>query len=189
LHLYHRLFGLNWVALRLSNPYGIRQDPISVQGVIAVFAARMLQQKPVVIWGIGDTTRDFINVRDVADLFYKAMNSEANGVFNVGSGVGVSINALLAIMSSQLGVVPVIVREPPRKVDVPAIVLDCERARKTFSWAPRVSLEEGIIEVGDWLRGDVIDSANNSGALAWQTKGEETCKSEVRLQESIHFIR
>lgn len=156
LYLYHHLFGLQYIALRISNPYGVRQDPTSAQGIISVFAARLLENKPLTIWGNGGIVRDFINVKDVADLFYKALITEAVGVFNAGSEVGVTINDLLAIIPSQLGIEPTINREPPRKVDVPAIILDCAKAKAAFDWQPHLSLEEGIAELTNWLRAEVI---------------------------------
>jgi UDP-glucose 4-epimerase len=156
LELYHHLHGLNYVSLRISNPYGPRQDPNGVQGVVSVFAAKMLQHKPLTIWGKGDTVRDFIHVRDVARLFYLAMQSEAQGVYNAGSGVGVSINDLIAMMSVELGVIPNIIRMDSRKCDVPTTVLSCRKARNAFGWQPQISMEQGIREVGTWLSSGII---------------------------------
>jgi UDP-glucose 4-epimerase len=159
LYVYHQLFGLQYVVLRMSNPYGPRQDPNSIQGAIPVFAARMLQEKYLTIWGDGEIVRDFVHVKDVVKLFYCALTQGASGVFNAGSGVGVSVNKLLALMASRLHVEPKIVREPPRKFDVPAIVLNNEKAKKAFSWEPRIPLEHGVWEVGNWLCTDVLGSS------------------------------
>jgi UDP-glucose 4-epimerase len=156
LELYHHLHGLNYVSLRISNPYGPRQDPNGVQGVISVFAAKMLQHKPLTVWGKGDTVRDFIHVRDIARLFYLAMLSTEQGVFNAGSGAGLSINDLIAMMSIELGVIPNIIRLDARKCDVPATVLSCRKAKQTFGWQPQISMEEGIREVGAWLSSGII---------------------------------
>jgi UDP-glucose 4-epimerase len=158
LYLYHHLFGLQYVSLRLANPYGIRQDPTSAQGIISVFAARILQKKPLTVWGDGRTIRDFIHIRDVAELYYRVLSSEVMGVFNVGSGVGVTINDLLKIIPAQLGLEPTIIHEAPRRVDVPAIILDCARAKAAFLWDPQVSLEKGIAELAKWLRAQGIDT-------------------------------
>jgi UDP-glucose 4-epimerase len=160
LDLYHRLHGLNYVVLRISNPYGTRQDPNGVQGVVAVFAARMLQHKPLTLWGSGDTVRDFIHVRDLARLFYMAVASKEQGIFNAGSGVGVSINELIAIMSSEFGVMPNIIRRPSRNCDVPATVLSCRKAKRTFGWEPRINMEQGIREVGAWLSSEILPASH-----------------------------
>lgn len=156
LDLYQHLHGLKYVVLRISNPYGTRQDPNGVQGVIAVFAAKMLQHKPLTLWGSGDTIRDFIHVRDLARLFYMAVVSTEQGIFNAGSGVGVSIKELIALMSSELGVMPNIVRLPSRKCDVPATVLSCRKAKQTFGWEPRITMQQGIREVGAWLSSGIL---------------------------------
>jgi UDP-glucose 4-epimerase len=151
LELYHSLHGLNYVSLRISNPYGPGQDPNRKQGVIGVFAAKMLQQMPITLWGKGDTVRDFVHVRDIARLFYLAMNSSEQGVFNAGSGAGVSINDLIGMMSTELGVIPNIIRREARGSDVPATVLSCRKVKQSFGWVPQIPLDEGIREVGAWL--------------------------------------
>jgi UDP-glucose 4-epimerase len=155
LELYHGLHGLNYISLRISNPYGPRQDPNGKQGVISVFAAKMLQNEPLTMWGKGDTVRDFVHVRDIARLFYLAMISKEQGVFNAGSGVGVSINDLIGMMSIELGVIPNIIRLEARKCDVPATVLSCRKARHTFGWVPQIPMEQGIREVGAWLSNEI----------------------------------
>jgi UDP-glucose 4-epimerase len=166
LYLYHHLFGLQYVSLRMANPYGIRQDPMSAQGIISVLSARMLQKKPLTIWGDGSTIRDFIHIRDVAELFYKVLRSEVLGVFNVGSGIGVTINDLLTIIPSQLGLEPTIIREPPRNVDVPATILDCAKAKAAFLWDPQISLVKGIVELANWLSAEVIDAGAIEGKVS-----------------------
>jgi UDP-glucose 4-epimerase len=152
LQCFHHLHGLPYVVLRLANVYGVRQDPRISQGAVGVFLWRMIQRQPVTLWGDGTVVRDFIHVSDVARLCSRALHSDANGVFNVGSGVGVSMNELLQLMADRLRLAPDIVREPPRRLDVPAVVLKTDKARGTFSWRPQVGLREGISEVAEWLQ-------------------------------------
>lgn len=163
LHCFHVLYGLQYVALRVSNAYGIRQNPASQQGAIPVFMQRVLRGEPVRLWGTGNVVRDFVAVRDVAALCVTAMLSEENGVFNVGSGAGVSINELLEEIASVAGKEATVLREPSRSFDVPAIVLDCEKARTAFGWSPRIGLKEGLSEMAEWLRleGDRLTSASS----------------------------
>jgi UDP-glucose 4-epimerase len=155
LELYRVMHGLSYVSLRISNPYGPRQNPNGKQGVISVFAAKMLQEQPLTLWGKGDTVRDFVHVRDIARLFYLAMISKEEGVFNAGSGVGISINELIGMMSIELGVMPNIIPLEARRCDVPATVLSCRKARQSFGWAPQIPIEQGIREVGDWLSAEI----------------------------------
>ena len=161
LELYHCLHGLNYVSLRISNPYGPGQDPDRKQGVIAVFAAKMLQHMPITLWGKGDSVRDFVHVRDIARLFYLAMTSKEQGVFNAGSGMGVSINDLIGMMSAELNVIPNIIRLPARDSDVPATVLSCRKVKQSFGWVPQISIEEGIREMGVWLAEEVLTASKS----------------------------
>ena len=71
LEYYHRVHGLQYVALRYANVYRPRQDPHGEAGVVAIFAGRLLDRQPVVIFGDGSQTRDFVFVEDVADAFVR----------------------------------------------------------------------------------------------------------------------
>jgi UDP-glucose 4-epimerase len=152
LNLYNRLSGLATIILRIANPYGVRQSPDSVQGVVPVFIGKMIQGKPLTVWGNGSVVRDFLDVRDVARLFVLALKSEVTGVFNVGSGIGTSINELLELLSLHLGVKPQISRQHSRTFDVQTVILDCRKAKSVYSWEPRITLAEGLTEVSHWLK-------------------------------------
>jgi UDP-glucose 4-epimerase len=152
LQCFHHLYGLPYAVLRLANVYGVRQDPRSSQGAVAVFLWRMIQRQPLTLWGDGTVVRDFIHVSDVARLCSRALHSDTNGVFNVGSGIGVTMNELLQLMADRLCLAPNIVREPGRRLDVPAVVLQCDKAKRMFSWQLQVGLNEGVGEVAEWLQ-------------------------------------
>ncbi len=144
--------GIGAVIVRPSNPYGIRQSPLGAQGVIPIFAWRILHQQPITIWGDGNAVRDYIEVRDVASFCTMAAMQECSGVFNLGSGVGVSTTGLVDALAATLQMTPIIQREPTRKFDLPAIVLDSTRARQQFNWNPETNLSTGLVAVVDWLR-------------------------------------
>ena len=156
LSLYHHLYGLPYAALRLSNPYGVRQDPDSIQGIIPIFISLVLRNKPLTIWGDGSTVRDYVHIRDVAQLSLAALNSSESGVFNVGSGVGLSVNELIDRISTTLSVSPVVQIKPGRAFDVPSVVLDCSEAQRRFQWKPQCDLNRGIAEIADWLQINVL---------------------------------
>jgi UDP-glucose 4-epimerase len=147
---YH--FGIGAVIVRPSNPYGIRQSPLGVQGAIPIFAWRILHRQPITIWGAGDAVRDYIDVKDVASFCSMAATRECSGIFNLGSGVGVSTLELVDRLAETLQIAPIVQREPARKFDVPAIVLDSTRAKRQFNWNPQTNLRTGVIEVCAWLR-------------------------------------
>lgn len=150
LHLYRHLHGLNYVVLRAANPYGPGQNPFSGQGVVANFVHKMYTGQQLEVWGNGDTVRDYFHVRDLADLTRRALCSEEVGVFNAGSGVGMSINHLINVLRSTLGMTVEVTYRPARGLDVPAIVLDSSAAFKTFGWRALTSLETGIREYESW---------------------------------------
>lgn len=150
--------GIGAVIVRPSNPYGVRQSPLGVQGVIPIFAWRILHHQPITIWGDGDAVRDYVGVKDVASFCSMAAIRECSGVFNLGSGVGVSTTGLVDALAETLQMTPLIHREPARKFDLPAIVLDSTRARQQFNWTPQTSLGTGLIEVAEWLRQLPLDS-------------------------------
>ena len=82
LHLYHRLHGLNYSVLRVSNAFGERQRPTASQGAVTVFLDRALRGEAIVIWGDGSVVRDYVYVRDVADAFCRAARHVGTPVFS-----------------------------------------------------------------------------------------------------------
>lgn len=150
LYLYRHLHGLNYVVLRAANPYGPGQNPLSGQGIVANFIHKMHRGQALEVWGDGETVRDYFHVRDLADLSQRALLSTAVGVFNAGSGVGLSINQLIEVMQRTLGVSADVVYQPARGLDVPAIVLDSSAAFTTFGWRAQTGLEAGIREYASW---------------------------------------
>jgi len=151
LHMFHHLHGLEYCVLRASNPYGERQGHTGVQGVIGTFSAKILAGDPIEIWGDGSVVRDFIYVGDLVGLNTKACMSSHNGVFNVGSGEGYSVNQIIEVLKS-VSVRPVQVNyRDSRSYDVPRVVLDISSAQSSFDWHPVVDLEKGIKLGWSWL--------------------------------------
>lgn len=151
LQLFHALHGLKYHVLRLSNPYGPRQDPTKKQGAASVFMYKMLKGKEIAVWGDGGVVRDFIYASDFSKACLLAVESENVGVINVGSGVGVSINELIAATERVVGLAANINYLPSRGFDVPRVVLDCAKANEQLGWQPRVGLEEGLLKMRDWV--------------------------------------
>jgi UDP-glucose 4-epimerase len=134
LQLYNKLYDMENIILRISNPYGKGQNPASGVGVITTFAQMILDYKPITLYGDGSNKRDFINIDYVAEAFYKAAywNFDKNvvPVFNVGSGVGLSLNDIIEIISNTLGEKPIINYLPSRDFDVKENVLNMEKSKK-----------------------------------------------------------
>jgi UDP-glucose 4-epimerase len=152
LHIFERMHGIKAIILRVANPYGERQRIETAQGAVGVFLHHALKGMPIDIWGDGSVTRDYIHVSDVADAFVKALNyTGKERVFNISSGVGVSLNDLIGMLESTLGKAIERHHLPSRIFDVPINILSNSLARKEFSWAPVVDMKEGIKRTANWV--------------------------------------
>lgn len=145
MQLFHKMYGMPIVVLRISNPYGPGQVPFRGQGVISTFIASTLLNKKIQIWGDGKSIRDYIYIEDVAEAFEAAIEYEGNQyVFNVGSSEGVSVNDILKVIESELGITASIEYTNEGSSDVEVNILSCEKAKRGLGWSPKVSIHSGI---------------------------------------------
>jgi UDP-glucose 4-epimerase len=145
LRVYHELYGLPVVALRYFNVFGPRQSFNQYAGVISVFINRALAGEPLVIFGDGKQTRDFIYVKDVvkANLLV-AESRKANGrVFNVATGKQTSVLELAMKIIEITGATSSIIFDKPRPGDIRHSLADISEIRK-LGFEPEFSLEEGL---------------------------------------------
>lgn len=152
LQMYKHLYGIDYIALRVSNPYGSRQSQAGIQGVIASFMSKIIKNENIEIWGDGTIIRDFIHVNDLAKLCVLSGDSYKTGVFNVGSGCGNSIKDIVAALKIVCGkelVKPCYTSQ--RSYDVPQIVLDIDKIQSNFLWRPKIELMEGIERTWAWM--------------------------------------
>lgn len=139
------LYDLPTVSLRYFNVYGARQDPASdYAAVIPRFIANLREGKPPVIFGDGTQTRDFVYVKDVVRANILAMEGDAEGIYNIGSGRETSINELATILMGLLGFRGQPVHSGGRPGDVRHSVADISRARSLLGWEPAFNLEAGL---------------------------------------------
>jgi len=148
--LYWQLYGLETVCLRYFNVYGPRQNPDSpYSGVISIFSKRLAENKPIIVYGDGNQTRDFVNVKDVvAANLLAAESDEAIGrAINIGSGKSVSINKLAETMQKAAGRKATVGHEEARPGDIRHSVADIGLAKKTLGFKPQIALEDGLKEL------------------------------------------
>jgi UDP-glucose 4-epimerase len=152
LYYYRKVRGLEYVALRYSNVFGPRQDPHGEAGVVAIFCNRLLGGEVLTIFGDGEQTRDYVFVRDVvsANMFVSdAPMPEGEGLdsraFNVGTGVGTSVNRLADVLEVVAGGAAGREHRPERPGEVRQSTLDAGLLRSR-GWAPAFTLEEGLRE-------------------------------------------
>lgn len=153
---YAKLYRIEAVCLRYFNVYGPNQRFDAYGNVIPIFAFKMLRGEPLTIFGDGEQTRDFINVRDVVRANIKAAQAEGvSGAFNLGSAGRITINRLVELLKEGSGIEPVVGYGPLRPGDVRHSLADISAARKAFGFEPEVSLEEGLKEYMDWVKEEV----------------------------------
>jgi dTDP-L-rhamnose 4-epimerase len=155
-----RAYGIDTVALRFFNIFGTRQalsNPYT--GVLAIFASRFLNNNSPLVNEDGEQRRDFVHVRDVAQACRLALEvPEAAGeVFNIGSGRNYSVLEIAGRMARALGkkhIEPEIVGRC-RVGDIRNCFADISRAENVLGYQPRISLEEGLVELAGWLEGQI----------------------------------
>jgi UDP-glucose 4-epimerase len=151
---YAKLYPMECVALRYFNVYGPHQRYDAYGNVIPIFAHRALHGEPITIYGDGEQTRDFVNVRDVAAAnLAAARTAGVSGAFNVASGTRITINRLAQLVVAASGASGGVVHGHPRKGDVRHSLADISAAREAFGYAPSVTLEIGLPEYMTWCRG------------------------------------
>jgi UDP-glucose 4-epimerase len=153
LHLGSVLHGLDYCVLRAANAYGERQRTDTAQGAVTVFLERALRGETITIWGDGSAVRDYIYVGDVVAALVKALAYRGpTKTFNIGTGVGVSLNQLVQEIGAVLGRAPAVEYAAARQFDVPANVLDSSLALQVLGWRAEMPLAEGIRRTCNWLR-------------------------------------
>jgi dTDP-L-rhamnose 4-epimerase len=155
-----RAYGIPTVALRFFNVYGTRQalsNPYT--GVLAIFAARYLNDRPPLVNEDGLQRRDFVSVHDVAQACVKALEARevVGQAVNVGSGASFTVREVAAKLARVLGkgeLEPQITAKY-RMGDIRHCFADITRARALLGYDPRVEFEDGLLELADWLAGQV----------------------------------
>jgi UDP-glucose 4-epimerase len=143
----------NTTIVRPSNVYGPGQPFLTGFGVVRTMLEHVHRGTVMEIWGDGTSIRDFLYIDDMVNALTRLIDiAHDNNTYNVGSGIGYSLNQLMEIINSVCGKkVPAIYR-PSRKTDVKTIILDSTRFMKNTKWAPLVSLEQGIELTWKWLK-------------------------------------
>jgi dTDP-L-rhamnose 4-epimerase len=150
-------YGIEWVALRLFNVYGPGQalsNPYT--GVLAIFAARLLNGKPPQVFEDGCQRRDFVHVSDVALAFLKAleMPEAAGGVFNIGSGRAVTVREIAEQMAAAMNrpdLAPEVLGKA-RAGDIRHCFADISVARERLGFEARHDLAQGMRALAEWVR-------------------------------------
>lgn len=144
--IFQKEHGLKTVILRLFNVYGSRQALGDYSGVITQFVERVIRELPLIVYGDGCQTRDFVHVWDVADTVLKTLkNGNGEGeVFNIAFGKSTSLNELAKTVLKLADANLDIIYEKPRPADLKHSFADISKARKLLGYRPKIPLENGL---------------------------------------------
>jgi UDP-glucose 4-epimerase len=150
--VFSELYGLRTVSLRYFNVFGPRQDPKSeYAAVIPRFITRLFEGMPPVIFGDGEQTRDFTFVKDVVAANILAMESDAQGVFNIACGRRTSLNELADRITAISGMNLRPIYDAPRPGDIRDSLADISAARERLGYRPKFDLQTGLQETVRWF--------------------------------------
>ncbi len=146
LDVYRENFGLGTTSLRYFNVFGPRQDPKSqYAAAIPIFVSKALNDEPIVIYGDGEQTRDFVFVKDVvAANFLAVTNQKVSGVFNVGCGNAISINDIATTILRETKSKSKIIFEKERPGDIKHSLSSILQTKEKLNYSPRYDLATGL---------------------------------------------
>ena len=148
-HVYHHVYGLEIVMLRLFTVYGPRQRP---DLAIHKFARLIHSGQPVPVFGDGSTARDYTYISDILDgILACTQRTFGYEIFNLGESQTVRLDQLVALLEDALGKRAILDRRPPQPGDVPLTCADLTKARAGLGYHPRVKIEQGIPLFIDWF--------------------------------------
>lgn len=153
--LFTNSFNFEVVALRYFNVYGPRQRPDSMYAAaVPIFARRLLDGKPVTVFGDGGQTRDLINIHDVvrANLIASEHPGAAGNVFNVCTGIETRLLDLIEVLFDLFPNAPAPEFAAPRPGDIYRSVGSPQKAGGVLGFDAQISLEDGLKEVVEWMR-------------------------------------
>lgn len=144
-------YGFSALSLRFANVYGPRS--YHKGSVVAAFFRRIAEGLPLIVHGDGEQVRDFVFVDDLCDGIMRGLAYEKSGVLQLGSGLPVSVNALIEEMRQIVAPQPIAVDYRPARVgEIERTWCDVSRARSELGYAPDTSLAAGLAETWAWFR-------------------------------------
>lgn len=148
---YKQNFSLDYCVLRYANVYGPRQNADGEAGVVAIFAKGMLEGKPLIIWGDGVQSRDFVYVGDIAAANLLAAQY-GSGIYNIGTGLPSDIQTISREIARITGYAQEISHGPAKLGEVRHTYLDSHKARRELGWEATVGLTDGLKRTVDSFR-------------------------------------
>lgn len=151
LSAYSGSFGLETCAFRFSNIFG--PGSFHKGSVVAAYCKAILNNEPLVVYGDGEQTRDFVYVDDICDLLVSAFDTDYTGVYQLGSGIPTSVNELIEKIRTVVGSenMPKVNYLPKRAGEVDKTYCDIKKARNEIGYDPKTNLEDGLATTWAWF--------------------------------------
>ena len=153
------LRGFEGIAMRYANVFGPRQDPKSEAGVVSIFVSRLLERQPLMVYGDGRQTRDYVFVKDVAraNVLASTVRTSAGSdidapAFNIATSRQRSVLELATSVGEVMQQKPTLEFAPPRAGELFRSALDVSKAKAVLGWSPQYAFDDGLRELVDWFR-------------------------------------
>jgi UDP-glucuronate 4-epimerase len=149
-HVYSRLFGIRFIALRFFTVYGPGQRP---DLAVHKFTKAILEDKPITMYGNGETSRDYTYVDDIVKGVEAAMNYDKTEfeIINLGNNYSISLNKLVQNIEEIIGKKAIIEKLPEQAGDVPKTFADISKAKKLLGYNPAMPLKQGLRNFYEWF--------------------------------------
>lgn len=171
-----KAYNIPTIALRFFNVYGTRQalsNPYT--GVLAIFASRLLNDNPPLIFEDGYQKRDFVSVLDIARASRLALETpdSVDNVFNIGSGCAYTIAEIAEKMANVLGKehIAAEINGKYRVGDIRHCFADITKADQVLGYEPQLTLEEGLTELAEWLEGQTAEDKVDEMSRELEARG------------------
>ncbi|MBL7999050.1 MAG: NAD-dependent epimerase/dehydratase family protein [Candidatus Kapabacteria bacterium] len=152
LRAFQETHGLRYVALRYANIFGPRQNPNGEAGVIAIFLRKLLLCEPTVINGDGLQTRDYVYIRDAVAANIQVLNAPQSGIYNISSGVEVSVVDIHTLLCKELGLDDAPDHTAAKHGEPRRVCLDATHILNDYEWSARTPFDEGVRETIAWFK-------------------------------------
>ena len=149
-HVYSKLFGLRFIALRFFTVFGPGQRP---DLAIHKFTRAILNDKPITMYGEGNTSRDYTYVDDTVQGIIAAMNYDKTNfeIINLGNHYSISLKELISAIEAVTGKKAIIEKLPEQAGDVPKTFADISKAKELLNYEPTTRLKEGLVKFYEWF--------------------------------------
>lgn len=138
------MWGVSSLIIRPSNVFGEGQSHSGAQGIISTLLKNSIQNRETTIFGDGESVRDYLYVKDLADLVVACLDFKKPGIYNAGCGTGKSVNEIISTVRDVYPGDVAVKYIPARSFDVKEIVLDISKVTGEFAWKPHRNFRDSV---------------------------------------------